>query len=95
MFNLEETKRICEQATPGPWNHSGPDSIGEWCVYDGKWMVLEASCHDGISAEQANANADFAVHARTALPLAVAEIERLEKENAELKLKMSKWTYEH
>lgn len=35
-------------ATPGPWHTPGPDSVGQWVIYDDQWAVAEvrAYSHD-------------------------------------------------
>lgn len=64
---LAELKRLCEAATPGPWE-ANMDQV--WC--DG-WL---ADVHR-------DENAAFIAAARTALPGLIAEVERLTDELAE------------
>lgn len=74
MTRLEEIKRRAETATPGPWEFEGWDNhkrgvvqSKEMCIAIAQW-----SSHD----------ARFIAHARTDIPLLVAEVERLQSENS-------------
>ena len=88
MLNLAEIKAYCEAATKGPWStvdqiwltkgqntyiisgsqdpHVGKPVFDLLDDDDERWHEVEANCH-------------FASRARTDLPLAIAEIERLTK----------------
>lgn len=65
-------KERCERATPGPWT--------EQYEYDGKYTVFMALHAHGNPWEREKENVTFAAHARTDLPDALAEIERLQAE---------------
>ncbi len=67
----EESRRICEAATPGPWER---DVI----------IVRSLSVPEGITIADymRPQDAAFIAHARTALPAALDEIDRLERELA-------------
>ncbi len=67
---VEERLRLAREATPGPWESSGPDTIAEWSIYATKrgWMVATAEVNSypessspklrgGITGDEANRNA--------------------------------------
>jgi uncharacterized protein DUF6221 len=33
-------------ATPGPWTTPGPDSPGQWMIYDSQWCIASATAYD-------------------------------------------------
>jgi hypothetical protein len=73
---IEETKAICEKATPN-WNYEA-ERYSAKCVIgnrpdDDRWI---ASFQPEFNGED---NAQFAVYARTALPKALKIIEELQK----------------
>lgn len=49
-LDLEPIKARLRGASPPPWETSGPDTIGEWCVYSAPlgWMVAEANIVEGL-----------------------------------------------
>ncbi len=36
---IDETERIAQEATPGPWYTPGPGDIAEWSIYGEGWMI--------------------------------------------------------
>lgn len=82
---LAEWEALAEKATPGPWSHridtswNHPDRI-----VDAPALVVIRDEHCDIhwKAGRDEANFDFIAAARTALPEAIAEIRRLQAENA-------------
>ena len=88
---LAELKRLCDEATPGPWVKDG-----EWVVPEGfdndAWVTGDEDCpmpvvgmwiHDNellITGKDAR----FIAAARTAIPALIQHVERLERENDEL-----------
>lgn len=74
-LNLDEIKRRCEKATPGPWHDRAGNRIV--CQYP------ETGELDSIPATVADSH--FIAHARTDIPALVAEVERLRKENERLR----------
>ncbi len=66
----EDRLRLAREATAGPWESSGPDTIAEWSIYATKrgWIVATASVNSypnsaswrlrgGITGDEANRNA--------------------------------------
>ena len=80
MLDIKKLRELCEKATPGPWleeprQNEATDFAYVWAVHR---CVLE---DDGCLVEE---DADFIAAARTALPEALDEIERLQNENNQL-----------
>jgi len=79
---LREFERRQSQAMPGPWERFGNEVRREQCT------IKVADFQDALDAE-------FAAHARntTAARLAIEEIERLTRENEQLRqqLERAKW----
>ena len=97
MRKIDEIRARCAEATPGPWNYD--ERIGGVAVYYGNrvncivdsegrrlyyknghfdkktgWTIDAQSCHD----------AHFVAHSREDIPWLLAEVERLQAENAAL-----------
>ena len=75
---IEKMRNACDAATPGPWEskHYGRyEDHDECCI---------ALTDDSIEPSK-YANADFIAAARTALPAALDEIERLAADNRKLR----------
>ena len=91
MTDWTEIRAICNAATDGPWRIEpvlGCKRIqaGKAGVHKQAQWKTEVACTPGLAdEEQDNANATFIATARTALPEALDEIERLEKEVEALK----------
>lgn len=68
---LDELKKLCDEATPGPWDAKGirllPDNEGCLNLPDGRDHELYGSLTD----------MKFIAASRTALPKLIAEVERL------------------
>lgn len=88
---IAELKALCDAATPGPWRQDYERVIGngEWiedvatAVYTGPPRFHEQRFHD----------AALIAAARTALPEALAEIERLRAQVAELEAEVEGLNY--
>lgn len=84
---IAEARRICEAATPGPWEW---DLDGDLVARGGVKVVYEdvsVSEYNEIVAASIEANIldqSFIAHARTAYPAALDEIERYRARIAEL-----------
>jgi len=79
---IEESKRLSEAATPGPYTISkGLSRCGDPDDYD-----IDTSTGGLLCETVTHANAEFITHARNALPLLVAEIERLRAAQAPILL---------
>ena len=86
MLDIKRLRELCEKATPGPWTVIGEDS---WNVKG--FPQVEMNTPDVHYFPVHNdADAQFIAAARTALPEALDEIERLRKA---LKLACSKLAY--
>lgn len=81
-MNLSEIKARCEAATPGPWEYTDNGFDGYISSENGAFIVGGEPCEGRI---ENNADTNFIAHTRADLPACVAEIERLQAENAELK----------
>lgn len=83
---LAEWAALCEAATPGPWLHCSPgevraDGVGPRLF--GSPMIWQGV--NGWQPAQTQVNLDFIAAARTAMPLLLAEVERLKAERADLR----------
>lgn len=79
MIDLKKARAICDDATSGPWSRIGQDVRKHYQGYDHRMAYASTEF-----------NATFIAFARTALPEAIEEIERLrEAGNAEGILRMS------
>ena len=45
-LDLDAIRKRAESATAGPWTTSGPDTIGQWVIYDSEWAVAHAAAYD-------------------------------------------------
>lgn len=43
---LDTDERMALAAPAGPWTTPGPDTIGEWNIYDDHWVVAHAATYD-------------------------------------------------
>jgi hypothetical protein len=43
---MTDLKALAQAATPGPWTTPGPDSPGQWMVYDYQWCIATATVYD-------------------------------------------------
>lgn len=84
---LKKAKAICEAATEGKWEEHG--YLVTSSTYDEKGVITDITriCElpedaDKYELEDGIYNCQFIAFARTALPAALDEIERLQKENA-------------
>lgn len=66
--NFTEDRRICEAATPGPW-----DDVEDGWVIEGDGFVMG----DSIAQAERTVDARFIAEARTGWPAALDEIDRL------------------
>ena len=95
-----ELRELCEKATPGPWEYEssgGQDCVWHDVMAAGEEIlngetqpqlsIVHASYHHQCRAEARQVNADltFVASARTALPAALDDIDRLEAENKKLR----------
>lgn len=89
VSELAELARLAAEATPGPWTTGGPDSIGQWQIFDDAWEVANATAyspkerrygakHSGPNAEEADANAAFIAASRSAVPRLLATVTALQ-----------------
>ena len=69
MLNLDEIKKRCEAATPGPWNKRYEKKLYE--------IYLDADSEYNLGLVDKKDNADFIAHARQDVPALIAEVERL------------------
>lgn len=81
-IDTKASRAICDAATPGPWEWEPQevevDEAGNEYPYTGAWVTTASVWEDGEGLWMMNdANAEFCAHARTALPAALDEIERL------------------
>lgn len=42
----DEARAIAKAANDGPWSTPGPDTVGQWQIYDGEWEIAHASAYD-------------------------------------------------
>lgn len=79
----DRAKQLIAEATPGPWtaialNGDMEDEDPSWIgIASGDDRITDVVASDGMSGEQGKDDALFIAFARTALPAAIAEIERL------------------
>jgi len=73
---IDESKAICEAATPGPW-YSEPYTERADGIWHGDGMACIGLAYYGVEQKTPQANGIFIAHARTALPKALDEIEKL------------------
>ena len=73
-MNLEELKALCEEATPGPWESFTDMENTRYLSALGEMEVL---CKFSPAREDSEANANFIVAARTALPKLIAIVEEV------------------
>ncbi len=78
---LARLKALCEAASPAPWHIGHIDE--EWL-----YPLMDVDDADGANVGENiySSNAPFIAAARTAMPLLIAEVERLSSENADLHL---------
>lgn len=93
MRDWSEVKKICNKATPGPWEwvdypwRGGSSGIAN---LEGDTVLYPNHCNDGDEGDAwfedypNEADGNLLIIARTALPEAIAEIEQLRQEKAEL-----------
>ena len=81
-LELEEMRDRCNAASTGPWEAC----LDGWTVRDVHGIHVCSTRSDDNDVEQEVDDQDFIAHARTDLPAALDEIERLKKEIASLKL---------
>lgn len=89
---IAESRRICNAATAGPWIHDVMDEIdggysnGQVISPNHDYAGNEVSPRNSVTNPNCMTFGDgeFIAHARTALPDALDEIERLRKENDDL-----------
>ncbi len=82
---LEELKKLCAEATPGPWrsevwhNHDddGWAAVGPHIKDTPGDDFYSSEEPDSPSYDRATSDSDFIVAARTAVPELIAEVERL------------------
>ncbi len=84
-LDIEAAQARCDAATEGPWESSGSST------YAPNQASLSASreLYTGYEGEMSDADSDFIAHARTDLPLALAEIRRLRERTASLEIEMA------
>lgn len=78
-IDLDAARKLCAKATPGPWIHTPGVAIKEYVASDnGDFYISMQQVHwDDGRATNAENNAPFIAAARTLLPQALDEIERL------------------
>lgn len=79
MFDLEEIRKRCEKATPGPWTDGGQG----WVFGPNREPVPGAQpgeLEDLVASAHNQEDVDFIVHARTDIPALLHYIEHLEGE---------------
>lgn len=91
-LDLDALKALDQAATPGPWTTPGPDTVGQWVIYDDEWTIAEARAYShndpmsnrpgarGPGYIDPDANAAFIAAARTAVPALIAEVDQLRVE---------------
>ena len=94
MIDKKEMKRLCEAATPGPWNIGGIQPHGTHVYGAGEMGIPVSWCStastvgkDGsyhITSEEAESNARFIAAARSAVPKLLAENAALQARVQEL-----------
>ena len=89
-FDLHQLESLESQATPGPWD----DAAGHIAYDEGQKYLADLTFglvgNPGRTADHVNADVNFIVAARKALPLLIAEIHRLRAENKRLDRELSK-----
>lgn len=82
--DLEELKKLCEMATPGPWSYDqdaefyqGDDEYAQSYINIGDARWSSPVPMTGGDAAGLTNDAEFIAAARTAIPKLIAEIERL------------------
>lgn len=78
---LAEIEARAAKAMPGPWVHGGSQDIHTEDEMD----VADACRGGGYLCAEGLADADFIAHARTDIPLLIAELRRLRKQYGELR----------
>jgi hypothetical protein len=89
---LEELKKLCEDATPGPWEVKHQPTVGTAIYYDVSGPSEASGCHRGLGdcnqmscicysiiEDPQKTDADLIAASRTALPELIAEVEFLTK----------------
>ena len=71
--DVEETLRICDAATAGPW-YSFSDIVGTKYREGGEATIFVPGGHSLLPLRDHQNNAIFAAHARTALPSLAASV---------------------
>lgn len=71
-LNLDAIKARAERATPGPWETEKPGPFIHTV-----WHPSPGAPRDEVARFMSPADARFVTHARTDIPLLVAEVERL------------------
>jgi hypothetical protein len=92
---LQEIKARVEKASPGPWeptrkdySHNGSDAF-DWII-KGCWFRRTSTIGDRLDENnsQAKHDRDFIAHSRTDIPKLIKWVEKLEKQNQELREKI-------
>ncbi|MCC4300406.1 hypothetical protein [Rhodococcus sp. 3-2] len=89
--DVEHTKALEAAATPGPWDvlRDGP-SIEDSAVDYSIWCE---AIGDRLTSEVGKADAEFIVHARTAVPALVAAVERVQALHTPLSVLLADASY--
>jgi GNAT superfamily N-acetyltransferase len=46
LARYAEAEQLARAATPGPWHTPGPDTVGQWQIYDAEWEVANATAYE-------------------------------------------------
>jgi len=74
---LEGLKKLCDDATPGPWNYDGC-SLTNWHdrTFEMEWIPNGVDSEGGTINANRTIDGEFIAAARTAMPMLIAEVER-------------------
>jgi hypothetical protein len=84
--DLDAIRERCERASKGPWNQKPNPLACAPEITNGEREIAKVLFYMGSEDREVFPNADFIAHARTDIPLLLAEIDRLQAErNAAVK----------
>ena len=98
LIDIDEAKRICATATPGPWFEESEELsyletgfmvAAKATDDDSHFVILSLNTYKTIAGNFPIENGRFIAKSRELLPAAIKEIEHLRAENAKLKKEKS------
>lgn len=72
---LEDIKGCCDRATPGPWQRNIKPATRYPTVFSGRNNHVLYMAAEGKTEAQVEADIDFVIRARTALPILVVSLQ--------------------